>query len=87
MAKGKKGFAKGDPNINRGGRPPKGKTFVDKFYQYTDDDEFIQIGLKLVRDGDRDLWKYFADRIYGKIKDELAIDGIEIIFTNKTDEG
>lgn len=77
-------FKPGDKNINRNGRPAKGKTFVDKFYKYTNDDEFIQIGLGLVRKGNSDLWKYFADRVYGKIKDELQIDGIEIVFKNKT---
>lgn len=72
-------FVKGDPNINRNGRPTgaqsfstKWKKFIDKVAEDTGktpqeiDAEMYQTALDKARKGDYQFYRDIHDRIYGK---------------------
>ena len=85
-------FCKGDPNINRAGRPPAGETLTDRLRdalskRYKGEEKTIHEKVieklieKAIEDGDIRALEYLWDRIDGKIKEQVAHDGsIEIVF-------
>lgn len=79
-------FEKGDPRINRNGRPKKGTTITDLINKKLDKDEFTDIVIQMAQK-EPSIMKYLIDRIDGKVPDNVAVDAdINIVFTNLTDE-
>ena len=88
-------FEKGDPRINRAGRPKKGQTLTDLLEAKLDKEDFVQKVINLLNShldkGETPpdaLIKYIFDRIDGKPTEKVEVDSdnyVEIVF--KEDKG
>jgi bacterioferritin (cytochrome b1) len=68
-------FSKGDPNINRNGRPKKGETFTDIFEsKYSKETLLDKLYKKAITDEDYASLKYLMDRLEGTPKQTIAGD-------------
>ncbi len=92
-----KPFVKGDPRINRKGRPKKGETFAEyvrNFMEAEDEAkgtivaEMMQIAVKRARMGQFQFWEQLVNRAYGKVPDKVEInkdDDIDLSLLPKED--
>lgn len=86
---GKKGvvppkpFVKGDPRINRKGRPKVGQTFAEyvrNFMEAEDEAkgtivaEMMDIAVKKARQGRFQFWEQLVNRAYGKVPDRVEVN-------------
>jgi len=76
--KWKKGQS-GNPN----GRP-KGITITELIRQKLPLEEVAEITAEHIRKGNIQILKEFWDRIEGKVKEQIAVEGVKIIFEDKT---
>jgi len=74
-------FKKGDPNINRQGRPREGTTLTDILKEKLDKDDFIKRLIDLAKSGNTKAIEMIYDRIDGKQKEQIehSTDNFEII--------
>ena len=68
-------FKKGDPNINRNGRPKRGTTYTDLLKEKLPPEEFTKILDRLAREGNESILKHIYDRFEGKVPDKHEITG------------
>lgn len=85
MTKGKlpsKPFVKGDPRINRKGRPKMGESFAEyvrAFMEAEDESkgtivaEMMEIAVKKARQGQFQFWEQLVNRAYGKVPDKVEM--------------
>lgn len=78
-----KPFTKGDPRINRKGRPKKGEAFAEyvrAFMEAEDEQrgtivaEMMEIAVKRARAGNFQFWEQLVNRAYGKVPDKVEIN-------------
>ena len=85
MPKGKppsKPFVKGDPRINRKGRPKKGETFPEYVRAFMEAEgegkstivaEMMVIAVKRAKMGQFQFWEALVNRAYGKVPDKVEM--------------
>lgn len=89
MPKTSGSFKKGDPRINRKGRPKKGNSVGERFFDalnevldpatgYTVFDSMLDAHVKKAMQGNQDAFEYLINRAFGKM-----IERIETNNTNK----
>ena len=74
-------FVKGDPRINRKGRPKKGETFAEyvrNFIESEDDakkkaviETMMMVAIKKANQGQFQFWDALVNRAYGKVPDKV----------------
>lgn len=79
-----KPFVKGDPRINRKGRPKVGQTFAEYVRNFMeaggDEDkntiiaEMMQIAIKKAKQGQFQFWDAMINRAYGKVPDVVELN-------------
>ena len=100
MPKGVKGFIKGDPNINREGKPVGTRSFTSDFDSVIEEiakannitnSEARKILIKKAyneaKDGNFQYYKDLVERVYGKMPDKLDLEAnLKTIIINKSGE-
>ena len=78
-----KAFVKGDPRINRKGRPKNGQAFAEYVRQFMEAEdekkgtivsEMMEIAVKKARQGQYHFWEALVNRAYGKIADKVEVN-------------
>ena len=74
-------FKKGDPRINRKGRPRSGATLTDLLKEKLDKEKFIERLIELANSGNMKALEMIYERIDGKQKEfvEHSTDKFEIV--------
>ena len=76
-------FKKGDPRINRNGRPKKGEAFAEyvrAFMEAEDEQrgtivaEMMEIAVKRAKAGNFQFWDALVARAYGKVPDKIEVN-------------
>ena len=70
-------FEKGDPRINRNGRPKKGTCYTDLLKQELTKEEFVKKVKELFQSGNESIVKHVWDRFEGRVPDKHEITGEE----------
>ncbi|GMO64025.1 MAG: hypothetical protein Ta2A_11530 [Treponemataceae bacterium] len=68
------GFKKGDPRINRNGRPPKGTSLAETLRERVDHIKLADSLLSLAYDGDVAALKAVYDRIEGRPHESIELN-------------
>lgn len=77
-----KPFTKGDPRINRKGRPKSGQAFAEYVRQFMEAEdeskgtivaEMMEIAVKKARQGQYQFWEALVNRAYGKVPDKVEM--------------
>lgn len=89
-------FKKGDPRINRQGRPKKGETFAEyvrNFMEMPDPNtketivaEMMQIALSRAKRGSFQFWEQLVNRAYGKVPDKVEVNQDDPIDLSQLDK-
>ena len=72
---GKGHFKKGDPRINRKGRPPGSTEYTDLLRKKMPPDDFIKRVVELIQEGNEQIIKHVYDRLEGKVPDKHELTG------------
>lgn len=78
-------FKKGDPNINRKGRPREGTTITDLLKEKLNKEEFVEKLIQFAYSGNTKALEMIYDRIDGKQKElvEHSADRLEILIVEE----
>lgn len=78
-----KPFTKGDPRINRKGRPKSGQAFAEYVRQFMEAEdetkgtivaEMMEVAVKKARQGQYQFWEALVNRAYGKVPDKVEMN-------------
>ena len=83
MAKTKTSWKKGESG-NKNGAPKKEHSLTNILKEKLDKNKFTAKLIELAEKGDIRAIQMIYERIDGKVKDEIAVDGFEMILTDKT---
>ena len=70
-------FVKGDPRINRKGRPPGKTDYTDLLRKKLPPEEFAKIVADMVKKGNESIIKHVYDRLEGKVPDKHELTGAD----------
>ena len=79
-----KPFTKGDPRINRKGRPKKGETFAEYVRNFIESEDetkkkavietMMMVAIKKANQGQFQFWEQLVNRAYGKVPDKVEMN-------------